>query len=54
MWETIRRWLIGDLGIQGEFQYQAIHLNSVLAVAAACLIVALIGRSHKRLHKRPA
>lgn len=47
MWETIRRWLIGDMGVQGEFQYQAIHLYSVLAVAAACLIVALVGRSRK-------
>lgn len=47
MWDLVRRWLIGDMGIQGEYQYQAIHLYSALAVAAACVIVALVGCSRK-------
>lgn len=32
MWELLRRWLIGDLGTPGEYQYQSIHLYTVLAV----------------------
>ena len=47
MWELLRRWLIGDMGAQGEFQYQAIHLYSVLAVAVVCVLVALVGGSKK-------
>lgn len=47
MWELLRRWLIGDMGAQGEFQYQAIHLYSVLAVAVVCALVALVGGSKK-------
>lgn len=47
MWELLRRWLIGDMGAQGEFQYQAIHLYSVLAVTVACLLVVLVGGSKK-------
>lgn len=47
MWKLLRRWLIGDMGAQGEFQYQAIHLYSVLAVAVVCVLVALVGGSKK-------
>ena len=43
----LRRWLIGDMGAQGEFQYQAIHLYSVLAVVLVCALVALVGNSKK-------
>lgn len=47
MWELLRRWLIGDMGIPGEFQYQAIHLYTTLAVMTVCVLVALIGSSKK-------
>ncbi len=47
MWETLRRWLIGDMGAVGEFQYQSIHIYTVLAVAAACLLVVWLGCSRK-------
>ena len=47
MWEMLRRWLIGDLGNPGEFQYQAIHIYSTLAVLAVCALVALLGTSRK-------
>lgn len=43
MGDFLRRWLIGDLGIEGEFQYQAIHMNTVLIVAAVCLLVFAVG-----------
>jgi uncharacterized membrane protein YwaF len=45
--QWLRRWLIGDMGAQGEFQYQAIHLYTVLVVAAVCLAVILIGSSKR-------
>ena len=45
MWDLLRRWLIGDMGVQGEFQYQAIHLYSTAVVIAACVLVALLGSS---------
>ena len=41
------RWLIGDLGTPGEYQYQAIHLYSLLAVAAVCILVIFLGSSKK-------
>ena len=47
MWDLLRRWLIGDMGVQGEFQYQAIHLYSTAVVIAACVLVALLGSSKK-------
>lgn len=47
MWEILRCWLIGDMGTEGEYQYQAIHIYTVLAVAAVCLAVALVGRSNR-------
>lgn len=47
MWELVRRWLIGDMGAQGEFQYQAIHIYSTVAVVVVCVLVALIGSSKK-------
>ena len=47
MWDLLRRWLIGDMGVQGEFQYQAIHVYSTVVVIAACVLVALLGSSKK-------
>lgn len=45
MWEILWRWTIGDLGVEGEYQYQPIHIYTVVAVLAVCLLVALIGCS---------
>lgn len=45
--DLLRRWLIGDLGAQGEFQYQAIHLYTTAIIIAVCVLVALIGSSKK-------
>ena len=47
MWDLLRRWLIGDMGVQGEFQYQAIHVYSTVVVIAACVLVALLERKKK-------
>lgn len=47
MWEALRRWLVGDLGVQGEFQYQSIHLYTVLVVAALCVLAALLGSASR-------
>ena len=47
MWEILRRWLIGDMGAEGEYQYQAIHVYTVLAVAVICLLAGLIGCSRR-------
>ena len=43
MWEILWRWTIGDLGVEGEYQYQPIHIYTVVAVLAVCLLAALIG-----------
>ena len=31
----MKKWLIGDMGVEGEYMYQAIHLYSTLAVVLA-------------------
>lgn len=36
--ETFYNWLIGELGNPGEFRYQAIHIDTVLAVLAAAMV----------------
>ena len=41
--DTIRRWLIGDMGIHGNYMYQSIHLWSVTAVVAVFLLVVVFG-----------
>lgn len=47
MWDLLRRWLIGDMGNPGEYQYQPIHIYTVIVVALACLAAALIGGSRR-------
>lgn len=47
MWDLLRRWLIGDLGNPGEFQYQIMHLYTVAVVTAVCVLVAFAGCSRK-------
>lgn len=42
--DSIRRWLIGDMGTPGEYMYQSIHLWSVAAVAAVFILAVLLGR----------
>jgi hypothetical protein len=41
MWEILRCWLVGDMGTPGEYQYQAIHLYTVLAVVLVCVLATL-------------
>ena len=47
MWDILRRWLIGDLGNPGVFEYQAMHLYTVLAVAAVCILAGIVGFSRR-------
>ena len=37
------KWLIGDMGVAGEYQYGLIHLYATAAVAVAKAVVALLG-----------
>ena len=37
-----RDWLIGNMGNEGEFQYQSIHIVSTLIVVAVCVILCII------------
>ncbi len=43
MGDAFIKWLIGDMGRVGEYQYQAIHLYSTAVVAAVLVAVLLIG-----------
>jgi uncharacterized membrane protein YwaF len=47
MLDALRRWLVGNMGNLGNYQYQAIHLYTVLAVVAVLILVAVIGGSKK-------
>ncbi|MBE6917912.1 MAG: hypothetical protein E7470_08460 [Ruminococcaceae bacterium] len=48
------RWLIGDMGTPGDYQYQAIHGYSVLAVVLALVVVCIFAVSKKltQQHKK--
>jgi len=48
------RWLIGDIGTPGDYQYQAIHGYSVLAVVLALVVVCIFAVSKKltQQHKK--
>ena len=51
--DTFYKWLIGDMGTPGDYMYQAIHLYSLLAVAAVtvlCIVLQLCLRRQPR-HK---
>lgn len=41
--DIIMRWLIGDMGIPGDYTYKGIHLWSAAAVTAVFLLTAVIG-----------
>lgn len=46
------KWLIGDMGTPGEYQYQSMHLYSVLAVAAAFAVLLAVGVALRKDPKR--
>ena len=41
----MRNWLIGNMGVPGEYQYQSIHLISTAVVFAMLAVVLWLGRS---------
>lgn len=41
--DILRRWLIGDVGIPGEYMYQSIHLWSTAVVAAVLILAIALG-----------
>ncbi len=43
MLQTLKNWLIGNMGAPGEYQYQSIHLWTTAAVAALVLLVLIYG-----------
>ena len=45
--EILYRWLIGDMGQQGDHAYQPIHLYSVAVVAAVVLLVTALSITKK-------
>ena len=47
MLDVIYRWLIGDMGVAGDFQYQAMHGWTVLAVAALLSAAVYLGLGKK-------
>ncbi len=47
MGKWVERWLIGDLGTSGEYQYQAIHLICTAVVLLCVAAVAVYGRMGK-------
>jgi len=46
------RWLIGDMGTQGDYQYQSMHLYTVLAVTAAFVLLLAAGLALRKDPKR--
>ena len=46
------RWLIGDMGIRGEYAYQALHWNSLAAVLLVLTTVIAFGCMNKRSPRR--
>lgn len=50
MGTVIYRWLIGDMGTQGDYQYQAIHLWTVAVLMAALAVLLAVCL---RLRKEP-
>lgn len=42
-WTWFYRWLIGDMGVAGEYQYQSIHWVSTIAVALVLVITVALG-----------
>lgn len=53
--QLLYNWLIGNMGTEGEYQYQAIHLYSTLAVVvavAAALVLGLMKRNDPCFHRK--
>lgn len=46
------RWLIGDMGTAGEYQYQTIHWVSMIAVALALAVTVILGLCLRKNEKR--
>lgn len=45
MWNTFYRWLIGDMGVPGDYQYQAMHGYTVLVVGAFFMAAVILAGS---------
>ncbi len=50
-WTWFYRWLIGDMGIAGEYQYQSIHWVSMIAVALVLVITVALGFFFRKSEK---
>lgn len=48
MLSTLKNWLIGNMGTAGNYEYQAMHLYTVLAVAAVWVIFLFLGLRARR------
>lgn len=46
------KWLIGDMGTPGEYQYQAIHWYTVAAVAVISAVILAFAYAYRRSEKR--
>lgn len=52
--ETLKNWLIGNMGTEGEYMYQPIHLISVAVVAGLFILicgVAIVFRNDRKKHR---
>lgn len=47
MLDTLYRWLIGDMGTPGDYQYQAMHGYTMIFVVATVVIAIVLGSSRK-------
>jgi len=43
LWNTFRRWLIGDMGTPGDYMYQPIHLITLAVVIAVFVLICVLG-----------
>lgn len=50
--EAIYNWLIGEMGKQGDFQYQAIHIHATLAVIVVTIFAVGLSFSKKLSDKQ--
>lgn len=47
MWNTFYRWLIGDMGVPGDYQYQAMHGYTVIVVGMFFVAAVILAASKK-------
>lgn len=45
--QMFHNWLIGNMGVRGEYMYQSIHIVSTMVVLAVVIITTLLGASKK-------